>query len=62
MHTSEQLLGHRLGLTIHQSPLRYKIKRLMADYPTPEPLTEEEWQKASTRLLRWMSAKNTDED
>lgn len=40
---NQKLLGERLGLTVHQSILRWKVKTLMHDSSGGEDVSEEEW-------------------
>ena len=39
----EPQLADRLGLSVHVSPLRYKIRRIRAIFPSPTATTLEDW-------------------
>lgn len=38
-----QPLARRLGLAVHVSPLRMRLRRLMSEYPSPDPGCLEDW-------------------
>jgi hypothetical protein len=43
MSSEEHVLAHRLGTTVHVSPLRMKLKRLRIQFPSPSAACLEDW-------------------
>jgi len=43
MQKNEQILAQRLGMTVHVSPLRMKLRRLYLAFPSPSARDIEDW-------------------
>jgi hypothetical protein len=43
MHSEEHVLAERLGTTVHVSPLRMKLERLRAEFPSASAACVEDW-------------------
>jgi len=57
MINERSILAQRLGVTVHVSPLRYRLSRLMREFPSPGAQCLEDWllDIANTRGARFVT-------